>query len=54
MFYAFVEVQEWGEPSREVRIGPFSIEADSLTDAEYELRENLEREGEIVNRVDVA
>jgi hypothetical protein len=45
-FYAYVEVREWGEPDREQRIGPFTVED------EAELRENLERQGDFVNHIE--
>lgn len=48
MFYAYVEVREWGEPDREQRVGPFIVQD------EDELRDNLERQGDQVNRIERA
>jgi hypothetical protein len=46
-YYAFVQIREFGEPEREVRIGPFGpFDAET---GEDELRENLERRGDWVN-----
>lgn len=51
-FYAYVEVREWGEPDREERTGPYTLDAFTREEAEDELRANLEERGEQVNCIE--
>jgi hypothetical protein len=54
-FYAHLLIQERGQPDAEIRTGPYTFDADlSWSEAEDELRENLERNGDIVQRIERA
>lgn len=56
LFYAWIEVDEFGQPAREQRIGPYAPEDPeaSLEDQVETLREKLVRRGENVNRIELA